>query len=71
MTAPFWVADRGRHIVKQFAADGKYPAVHWRRTRQPGPARCGIPAALATDGKEKLYVAERGTNRVQVFSLTK
>ena len=64
----FWVADAGIHIVKQFAADGKYQQyIGGGPGSRPGEMR--LPSAMATDGKGRLYVAERGTNRVQSFSL--
>ena len=64
----FWVADAGLNIVKQFAGDGKYQQyIGGGPGTRPGEMR--VPVALATDGSERLCVAERGTHRVQVFSL--
>lgn len=51
-------------IVK-FSKDGKFLMTWGKKGSAPG--ELNIPHALAFDSKERLFVADRGNNRIQIF----
>lgn len=53
--------------ISRFAADGAYLG-SWGEPGE-GPGQFRTPHALALDGEGRLYVADRGNSRVQVFDL--
>src|SRR5579864_3707488 len=56
--------DSNARIVK-FSKDGKF-IVTWGK-KGSGPGEFNIPHALAFDSKGRLFVADRGNNRIQIF----
>lgn len=66
-----YVADGyGQHWVHRYTADGTYQDSFGGKGEEPGKLICchGISVDLRGDVPE-LYVADRGNNRIQVFSL--
>ena len=64
-----WVADIGNHRLQRFDADG-----YWQETIDKYHTASGgfaVIQGLAFDGDNKLYAAELGNNRVEVFSRAK
>jgi len=51
--------------ISKFSSDGTF-IKSWGRPG-PGPGELAIPHGLAFDGEGRLYVADRGNNRVQIF----
>jgi DNA-binding beta-propeller fold protein YncE len=56
--------DSNARIVK-FSKDGKFMMTWGRKGSAPG--ELNIPHALAFDSKGRLFVADRGNNRIQIF----
>jgi streptogramin lyase len=56
--------DSNARIVK-FSKDGKF-IMTWGK-KGSGPGELNIPHALAFDSKGRLFVADRGNNRIQIF----
>ncbi len=56
--------DSNARIVK-FSKDGKF-IMTWGK-KGSGPGEFNIPHALAFDSKGRLFVADRGNNRIQIF----
>jgi hypothetical protein len=52
--------------IMKFAPDGKF-LMQWGKPGT-GPGAFNNPHALAFDGKGRLYVADRGNDRIQIFS---
>ena len=56
-----WFADFGRHTVRKFTPDGEWGV----RGEEPG--QFVLPHAIASDSRDRLYVADRNSARIQVF----
>jgi len=65
-----WVADglgkdgKGHQVIK-FSPDGKVIKT-WGK-KGSGPGEMNIPHALAMDSRGRLFLADRGNNRIQIF----
>lgn len=65
----FFVSDghgEGNNRIVRFAADGGY-LMEWGRPGS-GPGELDTPHALHMDSQGRLFVADRGNNRIQIFS---
>lgn len=63
----FYVSDGYANTrVAKFAADGRYQ-FEWGKPGT-GPGEFDLPHAIAVDARGRVYVADRGNARVQVFS---
>lgn len=62
-----WVSDEMRHLVQVFDRDGNLLGFIGGMGVAAGEFQ--YPSALATDGRHRLVVAERGGNRVQVMRI--
>ncbi len=63
-----WVADAIRQTVKVFALDGTFVGMVGAAGRELGDLL--YPAALATDGKDRLFVLERVGARLSAFQMS-
>lgn len=62
-----YVADGyGNSRVVRFSPEGKY-VCSWGK-RGTGPGEFHIPHSIAMDANERIYIADRGNNRIQVFN---
>jgi DNA-binding beta-propeller fold protein YncE len=61
-----YVADGfGNARIAKFDANGKYLKSWGQRGAEPG--QFNLPLSLAVDGRDRVYVADRGNRRIQVF----
>ncbi|MFN8547863.1 MAG: NHL repeat-containing protein [Candidatus Eisenbacteria bacterium] len=63
-----WVADAIRQTIKVFALDGTYVGMVGAAGRELGDLL--YPAAMATDGKDRLFVLERLGARLSAFQMS-
>jgi hypothetical protein len=63
----YWIADALRHAVKHYSAKGEYLDYIGGYSAAPGGLR--YPTALAGNGVNAIYVAERVGRRVQAYVL--
>jgi len=64
----FFVSDgyRNTRIVK-YSKDGKY-LMEWGKPGK-GPGEFNLPHSVAIDARQRVYVADRGNSRIQVFDV--
>ena len=62
----FFVADSGNGRIAHCAADGKVLSSFGRKGKAEG--EFALAHALAIDSRDRIYVADRGNHRVQVFT---
>gem|GEM_PF-1893294 len=63
-----WVEDRLRQVIKQYDPQGNLLTMIGGWGTAPGELR--YPAGLTVDGKGRLFVAENGGNRFQIYSVS-
>jgi tripartite motif-containing protein 71 len=59
------IVDALRHEIKLFTVEGRFLDRFGGLGTRPG--QVAFPSDVATDGRDRIYVAERGGGRVQVF----
>lgn len=63
----FWIADAFQHRLKAFSQDGKFLFNFGQMEEKVGGFF--FPVDICFDGKGKLFVLEKGANRIQVFHI--
>jgi streptogramin lyase len=62
-----WVTDRLRQVIKQFDAKGNFLTMIGGWGGGPGELR--YPVGLSGDGESRVFVAENGNSRFQVYTI--
>jgi len=58
---------QGANRVSKFSSDGTF-IMSWGKTGS-GPGEFNVPHAIALDSRERVFVGDRGNNRIQIFDL--